>query len=244
MHILGTKVHKVTLSQAIARANRFLESSRQHYIVTPNPEIILCARTNPRYRAVLNKASLSIPDGSGIVWASKRLYGRSGLRERVAGVDFMQVFLKSLSNRSYWSYRSYKVLLLGGRNNSAHNAANILQKQSPNVAFYALGNEKSRHLKFIINEIIQPDCIFAALGAPKQETWIARNLSKLPSVKLAMGVGGAFDMISGKTPRAPSAIRALRAEWLWRLFLEPWRLPRILRAVIIFPLFIMKNCRF
>ena len=233
--ILGTKIDNFCISEATQAAENFLQSDHQHYIVTPNPEIVLYARKNSRYRAVLNKASLSIPDGVGLVWASRKLYGRNGLKERVAGIDFIQSLLQSLSHKSYWS-KSYRFLLLGGRNNSAHVAARILQKKFPNLKFYALSNERHRHLKFIINEIIQPDCIFVALGAPKQEFWIAKNLTKFPSLKLAMGIGGALDMISGKTPRAPLAMRRQGIEWLWRLMLQPLRLRRIVNACVVFPL--------
>jgi len=234
--ILGTKIDNFCMSEATQSAENFLQSDHQHYIVTPNPEIVLYAKKNSRYRSILNKASLSIPDGTGLIWASRKLYGSNGLKERVAGIDFMQNFLRNLSRKSYWSYKSYRLLLLGGRNNSAHTAARVLQKKFPNLKFYALGNEKSRHLKFIINEVIQPDCIFVALGAPKQELWIARNLKKFPSLKLAMGIGGALDMISGKTPRAPLAMRRQGIEWLWRLMLQPLRLRRIVNACVVFPL--------
>jgi len=227
--------------EAVRAAQSFIDSSHQHYIITPNPEIVLLAWKNRRYRAVLNKASLSIPDGTGLVWASKRLYGEQCLKERVAGVDFIQKFLSHMSFESYTTNKTYRTLLLGGRENSAHIASRILQKKFSNLKFYALGNEKSRHLKFIINEMIKPDCIFIALGAPNQELWISRNLEKFPTVKFAMGIGGAFDMIAGRTPRAPRAFQKIGAEWLWRLFIEPWRIARIFRAVMVFPAIIIKN---
>ncbi len=241
--IFGVNVDNLSMAQALTRAARFLDSKAQFYIVTPNPEIVLFARKNPRYRAVLNKASLSIPDGTGLIWASRRLYGRNGLKERVTGIDFMQSFLRQMFYESCLNNRTYRVLLLGGRNNSAHSAALILQKKFPNLKFYALSNEKCRYFKFIINELIQPDCIFVALGAPKQEFWIAKNLARFPSVKLAMGIGGAFDMISGKTPRAPNILKASGAEWLWRLMIQPWRFRRIFNAAFIFPLLVMKSDR-
>jgi N-acetylglucosaminyldiphosphoundecaprenol N-acetyl-beta-D-mannosaminyltransferase len=80
-----------------------------------------------------------------------------------------------------------------------------------------------------------PDILFVALGAPKQERWIFENLNKLESVKLAMGVGGAFDFLSGKTKRAPLWMRKIGLEWFWRLIIEPRRVKRIIDAVIVFP---------
>lgn len=241
--ILGTKVDGITLAQALIKAERFLHDGRQHYIVTPNPEIVLHAAGNSKYRAVLNKASLSIPDGSGLIWASKRLHGHRHLKERVAGVDFMIELIHHLSRKhAPWeSSNPLRILLLGGKNGAAHEAAYILKKRFVNLVFYALGNEDGPHLKFIMNELIQPNCVFVALGAPKQELWINKNLKKFPSVRLAMGVGGAFDMITGATPRAPTIFRKFSLEWLWRLLLQPKRLPRIFNAAVIFPLAIITN---
>ncbi len=82
------------------------------------------------------------------------------------------------------------------------------------------------------------DFLFVAYGAPKQEKWIAKNLDKIP-VRVAMGVGGAFDFIAGKKRRAPLALRQAGLEWLWRLIKEPQRLPRIFNAVVKFPLLVL-----
>ena len=86
-----------------------------------------------------------------------------------------------------------------------------------------------------------PAILFVALGAPKQEKWINENLKKMPNVKLAIGVGGAFDFISGNIKRAPNFIRLLGLEWLWRLIIQPWRIKRVLNAIIIFPLLILRD---
>ena len=86
----------------------------------------------------------------------------------------------------------------------------------------------------------RPDYLFVGLGAPKQEKWIYHNLPKMPSVKLAMGVGGAFDYISGRVKRAPRFMRSLGLEWLYRLIRQPWRFPRIVTAVLKFGWRILK----
>ena len=85
-----------------------------------------------------------------------------------------------------------------------------------------------------------PDILLIALGHGKQEKWIAAHLPELPSVKVAMGVGGAFDFIAGRVLRAPRILRRLGLEWLWRLILQPSRLPRIWRAVIKFPILVLR----
>ncbi|MFY9457330.1 MAG: WecB/TagA/CpsF family glycosyltransferase [Candidatus Spechtbacterales bacterium] len=237
MIILGTKVHNLTLPQALKRAEGFLDDGKQHYIVTPNPEIVLKARNDQEYSAILNRADLSIPDGIGLLVASRILYGaRRALKTRITGVDFMQEFIGRVR---FGATRS--VLLLGGKNEVAKRAAACLQNRFPHMSFYALENPDNAHLDFVINEIIQPDCICVGLGAPRQERWINENLSKYPTVKIAMGVGGSFDFISGRISRAPFWIRAAGMEWFWRFTVQPWRIHRAFNAAIIFPLEVMKE---
>ena len=232
MLILGTRIHNLTLPQALKRAEGFLHDGKQHYIVTPNPEIVLKARNDRKYRAILNGADLSIPDGIGVLIASQILYGaQKGLKARITGVDFMQEFIG----------HTRRALLLGGKNGAAKRAVLNLQKRFPNTNFYAFENPDNAHLDFVMNHIIQPDCVYIGLGAPRQERWINKNLSKYPTVKIAMGVGGSFDFISGRVPRAPFWMRACGAEWFWRLVIEPRRAHRAFNAAIIFPLLVLKE---
>ncbi|MFZ2969979.1 MAG: WecB/TagA/CpsF family glycosyltransferase [Minisyncoccia bacterium] len=108
-------------------------------------------------------------------------------------------------------------------------------------------SEKSAEYNGLNKQLIQrinnaqPDIIFVAFGAPKQEKWIYENIKKIPSVKLAIGVGGSFDFISGKVKRAPLILRKIGLEWLWRLMLEPRRIGRIFNATVKFGLLILKN---
>jgi N-acetylglucosaminyldiphosphoundecaprenol N-acetyl-beta-D-mannosaminyltransferase len=235
--IFDTRIHDVSFEEALGIAKKFIHSSNQHYIVTPNPEIVLHASKDKKYQAFLNNADLILPDGVGIVWASRVLNGyKNSLRERVTGADFMVEFCSRLSN-NYG--KVFKVLLVGGEKGAGHKAATALQKSFPNVIFYSLGNHKSDDLEFIVNDLIMPDCIFVALGFPKQEFWIRDNLSNLKTVKLAVGVGGAIDFVAGKTPRAPLAMRKVGLEWLWRLLIQPSRIPRIFRATVVFPIRVM-----
>lgn len=242
MFILGTRVHNFTLPQALKKAESFLYDEGQHYIVTPNPEIILHAVRDPKYRSILNKASLSIPDGAGLIWASRILYSKEkALKERIAGVDFIYEFISHIYHWSDKPYKPRNILLLGGRNNASQKASYNLKKKFPCFNFYSLENTSNKNIAFLINEIIQPECIFIGLGAPKQEKWIREHLHKYPSVKVAMGVGGSFDFISKGVPRAPNILRRIGAEWLWRLVIEPRRANRIFNAAIVFPSIVLKE---
>lgn len=237
MLILGTRVHNITLSHALKKAEEFLYGAKQYYIVTPNPEIVLRAKLDPGYRAILNGASLSIPDGMGLVWASRLLYGRKkGLRGRITGVDFIDMFLARAHRASWGQSAPLRFLLLGGRGRVAQRSTHILKKKFPNFYFYSLEDAENSHIRFLINEIVKPDCVFIALGAPTQEKWICANLSKYPVIKVAMGIGGSLDFIAGKVPRAPLCLQKIGMEWFWRLVVQPWRVGRIYRAVIIFPI--------
>jgi N-acetylglucosaminyldiphosphoundecaprenol N-acetyl-beta-D-mannosaminyltransferase len=240
MKILGVKVHNFRFKGALRRACDFLQDGKQHYIVTPNPEIVLHARRSREYRAILNKAHLSIPDGTGVVWASRYLFGRKHcLKERICGVDFMEEFLRRMAFEAYGRMTPRRVLLLGGRRDAAKIAADNLKKKFPALRFFGIEPINSPHLSFVVNEIIQPECLFVGLGAPKQEEWIAHNLLKFPTVKVAMGVGGSFDFIAGRVPRAPKVLQEMGLEWLWRFAHDPRRARRMFNAVVVFPLLVL-----
>jgi N-acetylglucosaminyldiphosphoundecaprenol N-acetyl-beta-D-mannosaminyltransferase len=256
MNILGTQVDNITFDSALQEAEKFLFDGKQHYIVTPNPEIILKARKDSRFRSILNKADLRLPDGTGLLWASKKLYGKKKrIAQRVTGIDFMEGFLKTIhlnstvekfcvssSCESYAKYRrAPRVLLIGGLGSVASKAAHQLQKKFPNIDFYSIENFESKHIDFIIGQLILPDIIFVALGAPKQEFWLYESLSNFPKTKIIMGVGGAFDILSGRIIRAPIVLQRYGFEWLWRLLQEPMRVKRIFRAVVLFPFLVFRH---
>jgi len=210
----------------------YLNDGRQHYIVTPNPEIIVKAQKDAEFKSILNKADLAIPDGIGIVWTAKLL--NEQMAERVSGTDLV-VKIKDQTVNLNINGRPVRIFLLGGRDGVAQRVAS----QWPEVVGFSEETE-STELFVIITEY-QPDILFVALGAPKQEKWIAQNLSRLPSVKVAMGVGGAFDFLSQKIKRAPRFMQKIGLEWLWRLAREPRRLSRIFNAVVIFPWMVIKS---
>lgn len=242
MRILDVKVHNLLFSGALRRACGFLYDGKQHYIVTPNPEIVLHARKNPQYRSILNKAHLSIPDGIGLLLASRYLAGRKNcLKTRICGVDFMEEFLRRLTFEAYGRKTPRRVLLLGARYGAAKNAAKALAKKFSPLVFYGIEHIDTPHQSFLINEVIQPACLFLALGAPKQEEWIYKNLSKFPTVKIAMGVGGSFDFIAGRVPRAPKIFQRIGLEWLWRFAHDPRRLKRVFNAVVVFPIVVIAS---
>ena len=222
-NVLGVKIDDVNMDEAVSVVDKWLSNSEKHYIVTPNPEFLVTAKSDPEFKNILNNADLAIPDGAGLKFG--------GVKNTVAGTDLME----NLSELA--SEKGYKIGLLGGRDGVAELCAKQLKNKYPKLAVkYALSgfvvpakagihlNQKTWIPRTQVRDD-RVDLLFVAFGHPKQEYWIAQNLDKLP-VKVAMGVGGAFDYISGVVPRAPIWMRNLRVEWLYRLIVQPWRLKR------------------
>ena len=219
VEILGVKIDNLTMEEALQKIEGFLTDGRQHYIVTPNPEFLVLAQKDEKFRQILNQADLAVPDGIGLIFASWFL-GRP-LKQRIAGTDLMERICQTAAQKKW------PVFLIGGPQGVAEKAGENLRK---------------KYLGLQIGTVLRIQSIlFVALRAPKQEKWINENLKKIPSIKLAMGIGGAFDFISNKIPRAPKFLRAIGLEWLWRLFCQPWRIKRIFKAVIVFPYLVMRS---
>jgi len=268
--ILGVKVNKITSEEVIQRVGEWLEKKEKHYIVTPNPEFVMYARQDQEFKNILNKADLAIPDGIGLLWAAKFLslnvshlglikylqalwqfvytklslvffprYCQTVFPERVTGTDLVWKLAKLAEQKSCSIY------LLGGRGNTAQLTAQKLKQKFPHLKIAGAfagspDKEADKNLCAIINHV-KPDILLVAYGHPKQEKWIKRNLDKLPSVKVVMGVGGAFDFITGKVKRAPQFLRKLGLEWLWRFFIQPWRVKRIFIATLKFSWTVFKH---
>jgi N-acetylglucosaminyldiphosphoundecaprenol N-acetyl-beta-D-mannosaminyltransferase len=266
VEIAGVQFDPITYDLALEAINSFVSGGNKHVIVTPNPEMVLDANKNRDFKEILNSASLSIPDGIGILWASHYLslpHKKTGLKrcyqvfsslldiflspkkirkifsERVTGSDlFNKIIEKS-------QYKKWKIFLLGAGVGVGKKAIDNLLKKYPQAIFagsYAGSpktDEEDEICKIINNT--KPDILFVAYGSPAQEIWISRNLTKLETVKIAMGVGGAIDFAADKIKRAPGFMQKIGLEWLWRLVREPKRIKRIWRATYVFIRFIIKE---
>jgi N-acetylglucosaminyldiphosphoundecaprenol N-acetyl-beta-D-mannosaminyltransferase len=217
--LLKTNISYITIDSGLEEVVKWLKNGDKKYkIFTPNPEILTLTTKNPDFLHILNSADLALPDGSGLVFASKIL-GKP-LLGRVSGVDFMQKLCEVSSKNGF------TIGLIGGRQGIAVKASECLQKLYPKlkIAFAEAWNPEIS-VDRILHEKIPLDILFVAYGQGKQEFWIHQNLDKIP-VKVAMGVGGAFDYFSGRIPRAPQCMRDHGLEWLYRLLRQPWRLKR------------------
>ena len=211
--LFGVELTSASEEKVLEFIYRGLQNFHEKYfIVTPNPELLVIAHNNKEYKNILNKAKLALPDGIGVMLGAQ-IMGRP-LRERITGVDLV----KSLTN--YVAKQPITVSFLGGGPNVAEKTAECLKKMHPELKVGWASQEWKEELKDK-----KTDILFVAFGSPKQEIWINDNLKDLP-VKVAIGVGGSFDFISGKVPRAPKFLRDFGLEWLFRLIIQPWRIKR------------------
>lgn len=191
----------------------------KNFIVNINPEIIINNYKNENFIKILNQQKYQIPDGIGIVWASKKLKGN--IKTRITGIDLMQKICENSTN-----YKS-KIYLYGSNINIAEKAKIELEKKYPGILIVGTCNgfiDEQTAIE-VINKS-QADILFVGLGSPKQENFIINNMNNLDNIKLFMPVGGSFDVISKTIKRAPNWIIKLNLEWLYRLFKQPVRLFR------------------
>lgn len=243
-YVLGVRVDRVTREQALERIERMVAlrrasagTHRCQQVVTVNTEFVMAARRNSEFREAINRAALAVADGIGIVWASYA--GKAHVPERITGTDTVEALAKRCAASGYRMY------LLGAAPGVAEQAAARLQAIAPGLAIagtYA-GSPAPEEEDAIIERIraANADVLCVAYGAPAQDLWIYRNLARLP-VAVAMGVGGAFDFLSGRQRRAPRIMQRIGLEWLYRLYREPWRWRRML-AIPRFMLYVLLEGR-
>lgn len=301
--ILGVRLFSSSKERLLEEILRRVGESKKTFVVTPNPEFLVFAQKRPWFREILNRADIAIPDGIGLVWASRWLsfglsrgaslaqlrnslsnfrplmmlfslmsarkekncpstssghFGTNSLektiscpsikkeviKERISGTDLMEQLCREAA-RHNWA-----VYFLGGQSDVAKKALVNLKKRylglrgwaeagprlgTPGVAGWTLPEwrEKTKTWTVKINRK-KPDLLFVAFGMGRQEKFLWDNWNEL-KVKLAMGVGGAFDYLSGEIPRAPSWMRKIGFEWFYRLLRQPQRWRRIWTAVFVFP---------
>lgn len=222
--ILNVPVHRVTLDQTLDCVDQFMQETGVHQLATVNPEFVMKAWQDPHFLSVLQNADLCPPDGIGLLLAA-RWYGQP-LPERVPGSELVYY----LAERA--AARGWRLFLLGAAPGVAEEAAAILQTRYPDllIAGTYAGSPDLAENEAIVRRIndSQADLLYVAYGAPRQDKWIDRNRHTLTTVRVALGVGGALDFITGRSVRAPRWIQRLGLEWLHRLVKEPWRWRRML----------------
>ena len=222
--ILGVPVVPYTMDEAVAKLTQDTLQRKRNFVVTANAEIIMMAQDDKEYKTLLAEtADLILPDGAGTVWAGNYL-GYS-IPERVAGYD---LYLRLLEEAAC---KKIPVYFFGGKPGIAEEATAEGKRRWPglNVAGCRNGYFSAEEEADIIEGINRSGAamLFAALGAPKQEKWLAKYREELNPC-LLMGIGGSFDVLAGKMQRAPKWMQDAKLEWLFRLMKQPSRFGRML----------------
>lgn len=229
--ILGVPFDTYTMKEAADHALELLSSNGQHIICTPNPEIVMEAQKDRELMGILKAADMVTPDGVGVVWASK--YSKTKITERVSGYDLVLNILERIKNTDNTVY------FFGGAPGVADKAASMMKKKYPGLKIVGVHNgyfDEKEERKIIADiKRLQPSLLLVGLGSPKQEKWIYNNL-RLTGAKLAIGIGGSFDVMSGNIKRAPKIFCRLGLEWFYRLITQPTRFRRMLKL----PKFVLK----
>ncbi len=228
--ILGVPVHAVTMADTLALIEQYMAEPRLHQIATVNPEFVMAAQDDPAFRQVLRSADLCLPDGVGLLFAARR-QGRP-LPERVPGSELVY-HLAELAARHGWPlFLLGAAPGVGAEAGVAEEAARLLCEHYPGLVVVGTfaGSPAMEENDDIIRRINESGAalLFVAYGAPKQDKWIDRNRDNLPAVRVAVGVGGSLDFVTGRAVRAPRWMQRLGLEWLHRLIKEPWRWRRML----------------
>ena len=229
--ILGVPVDAITMGEAVARIDGFIEKRTPVLVATANAEMLMRATHDGALRRILQGAAMVTPDGAGTVWAAHHL--GHAMPERVAGYDMVQELMREAPAKHR------RIFFFGSAPGVADKAKKKAEQLYPGIeivgtrnGFFTAADEPA-----IIEEIkaAHPDILLAALGVPKQEKWLAKHLGEL-GVPVAIGVGGTFDVMAGVMKRAPHWMQRAKLEWLFRGMMQPKRAGRLLAL----PRFVLK----
>jgi len=229
VEFFGVPIDRINCHQALERIEWFIRTKEAHFIITPDTLAILRARKDKQYLEIAKKADMVTPDGAGILWATAFL--EEPFSERITGIDMVKHICQLAVEKEY------KLYLLGAKAEVIEKTVHNLKKQFPGIkivgyhhGYFNNSNSETNGEKGesdIINDIVmqKPDILLVGMGVPKQETWIFQNKNRL-GVPVCIGVGGSFDVLSGKIPRAPLWMQNHGMEWFFRLIKEPKRVKR------------------
>ena len=220
--IMNLAFDNLTMDEAVSAAEKLLNEEGASIVVTPNAEIAYEALHDEALCRLLNESDLMLPDGAGVVLASKIL-GKP-LKEKVAGVDFADRLLSILEKTGQSLY------LLGSKPGVGELAAEKMRQKHPMLQIAGIADGYFKDEAAVIEKVNASGAavLFVCLGAPKQELFMNRHKSEL-KVRLMAGLGGSLDSFAGTVKRAPKLFIKLNLEWFYRLLKEPWRFQRMLR---------------
>ena len=233
--ILGVEVTSLTMKEAAAQVEKYMEEKSNVLIATANAEMIMRATHDTVLRNILNGAALVVPDGAGTVWAARH-FGHP-MPERVAGYDLAQELVRRAPQTGK------RMFFFGSAPGVAEKAKAKAERLYPGIQIAGVRNGffTAKDEPAIVAQIkdAKPDLRLAALGVPKQEKWLKAHMEEL-QVPVSIGVGGTFDVMAGVMKRAPLWMQKAKLEWLFRGMLQPKRAGRL----IALPKFVLKVCAY
>ena len=231
--VLGVRVDCLDGASALRWLEQLAEAGGPHLVATVNPEFVMRAQKDGEFARVLESAALCLPDGVGVVWAARRQGCR--LQGPVTGVDLVEPIATMCARRGW------RLFLLGAAPGVADALASKLEAAHRGlmVAAHAGSPDRGDDAE-TVRRIVEhgTDILLIAYGAPAQELWFDRLRSRL-GVKVAVGVGGAFDYLTGRVARPPRWMRKVQLEWLGRLVRQPWRI----RRMAVLPVYALRVLR-
>ncbi len=227
---LGVDVSPLTYEGILSEIKTKIVQNEQSTIIAVNPEKIIAAQRNSEVKTLINNSTFQIADGVGVLLASKLKSGK--ITSRVTGVEMMGALL------NFATAEGHPVYFYGAKEEVVTKAIAEIQKERPTIQIAGYTNGYEKDEASLVHRINNSDAkiLFVALGSPKQELWIKRNLTNLPNVLVFQGVGGSFDVFSGTVKRAPALFRKFGLEWFYRLVSNPSRLKRQMNL----PVFLLK----
>lgn len=218
--ILGTHIDNLTMEETINEIETAINNKRQIHHVVVNAGKIVAMQTNPELKESVNSADIINADGQAVVWASRLV--KKPLKERVAGIDLFVNLIQTAHDKNH------TIFLLGAKQEVVEKVKDRIAKEySLNViAGFANGYFKKEEEAKIIAQIVdsKPQMLFVAMTSPKKEIFLHQNKEALKEVNFIMGVGGSFDVFSGKIMRAPVLLQKIGMEWFFRLIQDPRRM--------------------
>ena len=222
--VLGIRVDSLSFYDTLVEAERLIIRGVPSYIVSLSALTVLRARTDPEFASIIRKSAIVSCDGTGVKFAVQLLYGKN--IRRVSGVDLLPHLCGLCAERGFGVY------FLGSKKESVSGAVKMMKTRFPElkVKGFCDGFYDEKNVKYVVSGIKKaaPQVLFIGLGQPAQEKWINSHKAEL-GVPLLLGVGGSFDVLSGHLRRAPYLFQKTGLEWAYRLFMEPWRIKRVLR---------------
>lgn len=220
--MMGCGIDNLSMEETLARVEEFIRSGRAHQHVVVNVDKLVKASRDPALRRIVNACDLVSADGMPVVWAS-RLLGKP-LKERVAGIDLFEALMRRAGERGW------RVFLLGAQDEVVWTVAAIYRERYPGLQLagwrdgYWQGEQEEARVARMVAES-RADLLFVAISSPKKEQFLGKYQAAM-RVPFAMGVGGTFDVVSGRVRRAPGWMQRAGLEWFWRFLQEPRRMFR------------------